>query len=577
MWYSSGFPLLTNWAPELRRQRRSRTLHLCAIVALAVFSRTDQPAVTSADAAPHQAAGAPALPLLAQPRLRAIHVDVHDPTASDRNMGTAPSPLQTIGRAVQIALADNADGMSVTIFIHPGMYREAISIPADGTNASLALQATEKGKSVVSGSDVWKGWRPWGNRGIFTHPWVFSWGLAPVPQGWPRLHDIVRRREMIFVNGLLLNQVVGLENMSPGTFSVDEGAHLVYIWPRDTVDPNTAMVEVAVRDPLLLASGRTNLTIRGLVFQHAATALDASAVTVNNSTHVLIEDSTFLWNNWGGLAMNMSVNAVVRRSGANHNGARGMSTWKAKNVLFEDNETSYNNWRGSWGDFFSWATAGIKNMFVHKGTFRRHRSIGNETWGFWLDTDNQNVTIEDGVWCNNNAGAFVEASQGPITIARAIICINNSTSLGTSISQNVTLQNSIIYNTAPYPLFEINDLPSGVVQNWETGQEMMLRTQQWTLCGNVFISTGRSQYLFSVPDWNFFLNTLRSSRNDYWNPHTRAAFWLRASPRTGRALDLSGWQALLGQDSDSIFADPRFADPGKGDFQPLLSSPWRKC
>ena len=542
-------------------------LPLFAMVAVAVISRSPLPAGASFNATPLQTNG----------MHRVIHVDVQDGSASDRNPGTASAPLQTIGRALQIAFAQNANALPVTIFIHPGTYRETLSIAAGGADVALTLQATENGKAVVSGSDVWKGWRPWGDRGIFVHPWLFSWGLAPVPGGWPKIHDVLRRREMVFVNGLLLSQVLGPENLAPGAFYVDDRSHLIYIWPREAVDPGTAMIEVAVRDPVVLVSGRTNLTIRGLVFQHAATAPDASAVTVNNSTNVLIEDSTFRWNNWGGLAINASVNATVKRSVGNHNGARGMSTWKDKNVLFEDNETSFNNWRGSWGDFYSWATAGIKNMFVHKGVFRRHRSIGNHTWGFWLDTDNHDVTVEDGVWCNNNAGAFVEASQGPITLSGSVICLNNSTSLGTSISQNVTLRNNIIYNTAPYPLLEINDLSSGVVRDWETGQTMTLRTQRWTLCGNVFISAGRSEHLFSVPDWNFFLSTLRSARNDYWSPYTRGAFWLRGSPGSGQTFDLPGWQRLVGQDADSIFADPRLTDPTRGDFQPLPDSPWHRC
>ncbi len=517
-----------------------------------------------------------------QTHSRVIHVSVQSPTADDGNPGTDTLPLKTIGRGVQLAVADNAKRTSATVLIHPGTYRETISIPPGGTDAALTLQATEKGKAVISGSDVWKGWTRWDGRGIYVHAWPYAWGLAPIPSGWPSLRDIVRHREMVFVDGLLLTQVLSADQMTPGTFSVDEGAHRVFLWAPRGSDPTTATVEVAVRDPLLKTASRMNLTIRGLVFEHAATALDAAAVMVDGMRAFVVEDTTFRWNNWGGLAISGSADAIIRRTTGIHNGARGMSDWKNKRLLFEDTETSYNNWRGAWGGFYGWAVAGIKNMLLHDGVFRRHKSVGNATYGFWLDTDNRNITIENGLWCDNVEGAFIEASQGPIVIARTIICRNKSIGLITSISGHVTLRDSVLYDNGGDAQFATNDVDSGTAIDWETGETISLRTEHWTFCGNVLAGTKRRQHLLSLPSWDFFRDTLRLAQNVYWNPARTDVFWLRSivirgHSLAGRSLDLQGWQRISGQDAGSIFADPRFADANQWNFSPLPSSPWRKC
>ncbi len=254
-----------------------------------------------------------------------------------------------------------------------------------------------------------------------------------------------------------------------------------------------------------------------------------------------------------------------------------MSNWRNKNLVYEDVETSNNNWRGAWGGFYGWSTAGIKSLRLHGGVFRRHKAVGNRTWGFWLDTDNQDITIEDALWCNNFQGAFVELSQGPIIIRRTDICTNQSSGLVSSVSQNVTVVDSVLYENASREQFEVNDIVADSVDNWETGQTMTLRTQSWTLCGNAFVGAESGPYMFSVPDWDFFLRTLKSARNAYWNPRQTDTFWLRTSRLGGRALNLVGWQRVSGQDASSVFADPRFSNPEKWNFIPLPGSGWLKC
>ena len=180
-------------------------------------------------------------------------------------------------------------------------------------------------------------------------------------------------------------------------------------------------MEVAVRPKLFAASDKTNIVLRGIIFQHANTALDEPAVRFYESSDILVEDCQFRWNNWGGLGLGRSRNVTARRNGASHNGGTGIGTWKTNTLVFEDNETSHNNWRGKKGGFTGWAVAGMKNLYMHGGIFLRHKSVDNQTHGIWFDTDCENILVNEAVFCSNlRYGIYLEANQGPITIRNSL-------------------------------------------------------------------------------------------------------------------------------------------------------------
>jgi hypothetical protein len=378
---------------------------------------------------------------------------------------------------------------------------------------------------------------------------------------------------MIFIDGRLLKQVLSEGTMGPGTFYVDEAQKLVSVWPSTATDLDRATVEVAVRPTLFASSARVNLSVRGLVFEHAATALDGDAALFHNVTNLVVEDTVFRWNNWGGFGVYGATRVTALRNAANNNGGRGMAAWKVQRLTYEGNETSYNNWRGAWGNFLRWAMGGIKILRLHGGVIRHQKAVGNRAYGLWLDFDNHDVTIDGGVWCRNLlSGGFVEASQGPVTILGATACMNGESGVFATESQHVTVKNSILYGNG-FSQLHVGGNASRTVDNWETGLPIVLQLSHWTLCGNAIMGTDSTQAVVAAPQWEFFFSTLRSSRNVWWNPVRSRAFLLTS----GASLDLAGWRAVSGQDTDSTFADPRFTAPGRWDFAPLQDSPRQKC
>lgn len=301
---------------------------------------------------------------------------------------------------------------------------------------------------MISGSDIWRGWQSAGD-GAYSHAWPYDWGEEPNP--WiadgVEVGPLARRHEPVFVDGALLRQVLAPAELAPGTFLVDEGADRIVVRPRAGVDLRQATVEVGVRRRLLQAQHGSGLTARGLTFQHSAEVLESAAVLLSDVSNVVLEDCTFRWNNAVGLKILSSRNVTVRRSAAISNGIDGMSAYKAGAVLLEDTVTAYNNWRGGWGGLYGWAI-GQKFMHVHGAVIRRHRSIGNLTRGFWLDTDNVDVAIEDSVFRDNRRdGLFVEANNGPIAVRSSLFAGNGAAGLLVAHSRQVTLDgNSLCSN-----------------------------------------------------------------------------------------------------------------------------------
>ena len=88
----------------------------------------------------------------------------------------------------------------------------------------------------------------------------------------------------------------------------------VVIRPSAGIKVATATVEVSTRPRLLDVHGISHLTIRGLSFTAASSCVSAGAVEIWEGSNILVEDSSFRWNNWDGLKLFSSTNSIVRRA-----------------------------------------------------------------------------------------------------------------------------------------------------------------------------------------------------------------------------------------------------------------------
>jgi hypothetical protein len=379
---------------------------------------------------------------------------------------------------------------------------------------------------------------------------------------------------MVFVNGTPLTQVISSEEMIEGTFYVDDAGGQISVWPPAGTNMSTA-VEIAVRPGVFTLSGATNFVLRGLTFEHAATCPQGgNALTINNSTGVLVDTDNFLWNNDAGLGFYEANNVVVQNSVANHNGAEGFSAAQGKNYNYNNNETSYNNWRGAMAAFYGWGVAGTKLIALHGASLSEWKSYYNQTGGVWFDTDNADVSIQSLDSSNNlTYGMFLEANQGPISVTGSKFCNNQdnevpTSSFGTLLGGNsefVTVRSTLFYNNTVSAggggQIEIGGRASGrTFTNWETNQSMTVQSRNWTLGGNTVVGVGGNQRLFysylTGSAWNLFQSTFSSNNNTWWNASNAKVFNTSAG-----VLNFAGWKSALEQDANSTFSDPAGSCP----------------
>lgn len=490
---------------------------------------------------------------------------------SDSNPGTQQKPFQTIIKAVSVAQANTQRGLGTRVTVNPGTYRESITMnqTPGKTTLPITLEAATDGTVVISGADVWAGWQVYGpNNQIFTHTWPYQWGFctdSALPPG-QTLQHIVLRREMIFVNGEHLTQVLSLSDMQQGTFYVSESSQTAYIWPASGTDVGTATIEVAVRPQLLTAYGETNLVFRGLNFQYASSCRSVQpAVNFSASNNILLDSDNFVWNNAVGARFDHDTYITVQNSKANHNGEVGWVAYKAKYELWDSDEGSYNNWRGAQGANYALTTQGADFLLTHNSTFTGLRTLYNQAHGVHWDTDALDVTVDSLLSSNNyRSAAVIEASEGPVTIENSQLCdsniADNNANGGMNLTgaSNVTLTGNTIFNNRTSQIMVTGSSGGISVKNWETGQLYQVFNEYTIATGNIVVGTGNQQVIqdgYLTKDWPTFASTLTSDYNTWWNASDSNSFTVPV-PKGDSVLNFTEWKTLTQKDGHSAFKAP---------------------
>jgi len=498
-----------------------------------------------------------------------IYVD--SAKGSDTNPGTSARPLKTLSAAASLAESNNQKNVGSRVIINPGTYREAVTFAATAktTSAPVTFEAATSGTVFVSGAQTYTGWKASGFSGVYTHAWPYAWGLcAPLP-GSPVAPQIVLRREMVFVNGSPLTQVLASGEMMPGTFYVDEKGGTISIRPAAGTNVATADIEVSTLPQVWTVQGHSNLAMRGLTFEYANSCRDTGAVEVSGAGHeasnVLFDGDRFVWNNAHGLRIApAAANYTVQNSLASHNGESGFQASKVKYGLFQSDEASYNNWRGAQGAYYNWNSGGAHFYQMHDLTADGLDLNYNQSYAVHFDTDNENVTLSSvEAYGNQLVSIFVEKSQGPVSMANSAFCGGSQALSASNVglvlrnSESVSVTGTSFVNY--YNGVQVTGVAGGTpVSNWETGQAYQLVAKNLTLMQDV-VEAGAGQRLFSDSlggaDWTTFQGTLLSNYNTWWDGSNSKPFMVPTS-KTGTAESFSGWQTVTGQDKQSVFQAP---------------------
>jgi hypothetical protein len=472
----------------------------------------------------------------------------------------------------------------------------------DGADNIVIFQAKNPGKAVISGSKRYRYYSAEladsriSSEGSFNFslPWTHKWGLSDLsfwklyPDGTNNYHF---RREMLFINGNRLMQVLSDDKLSPGKFYVDEGQGKIIFQPPTgiTLNSNTR-VEAAVRgfdpqlgqnahDGLFTVIGQSNLVFRGLVFQHAASYQGAALVVDTKQddperfpSNILIEKCKFQQNNYEGLSLRYAKNFTVKNSVFDENGVAGAYGRQMSNGEWLDCQFTRNNWRG--GQLLGGHHgAGFKTLDgdlnkpeekVRKLSdgvqFVRCRFANNKALGFWQDYGGDNFTMNRCLIEDNYGGIMREMTHGTFAIKNCVIRNNFNSNVVLYASSNTTLDNCYIYGAKPEPLQEVqyvkqfnlvwdareNGGKQGSFANTTikncTIQANIVGTQMFYLDNYGKDENGK---LINFEIRKSFLDTLTSDHNRWWR-------------ESDKALDPNAW--WRGESDQSAFLSYYFSD-----------------
>jgi mannuronan 5-epimerase len=323
------------------------------------------------------------------------------PNGTDGAPGTQAAPLRSITEAISRTSSGG------TVALRGGTYRQAI-----GTiNKPITLQAYPHERPVLTGLDVITGWTQAGSH------WVTTIWTSPFPQDQWRAEEIsssypvAGKVEQAWRNGIKLDQVASLSQVTSGKFFVDPSSRKLYV----ADDPTTATMELAGRDKLaLFSTGSDNSKIRGLrVTSYAPVHLDAKGMVVIASPGVTIEHSQFDNSSAAGL-MTAAANLMMNHVSVVNNGSVGMDMNKSHNSLVQNSQFSRNN-----AEHFnvtacgeSCTIAGIKATRGDQMRFINNAFVDNDSTGWWCDIACSNVTFTGNAVSGSTVnGIFYEISS----------------------------------------------------------------------------------------------------------------------------------------------------------------------
>jgi hypothetical protein len=491
-----------------------------------------------------------------------LFVNNEHSAANDWNSGLTPDkPLLTLQHAIE-----RSKNKPTRIIISAGHYRSYLDI---NTNKLLIIEAETPGKVYVTGSDVFKNWRK--ENDYYSHDWFYNWGFFEDSAscfGPCNLSDYQRRREMIFINGDPVLQVISKDELTENTFFVDEGNSLIYLKPKAEVDMINSIVEVSTRGYDIYDLGRNGslvratvhdgqgLVLRGLVFQHTANTMHQDALTISETENLLVEDCIFQWNNGVGFEMEKCSNVSVKNIKVRYNGERGMGSWMGKNIHIKDVEIYENNWRSNAPKLIAHDAAGIKVFGGNNNFILENLNVfNNYCHAIWFDWDNENYVIRNSLVENNQeSGIMLEGSRKPGLIENCVIKNNNIGIKGYGHA-NVSVRNSVIFsNNHQFSMGQDGRIVKED-DNWE------INSENWTLLNNHIFATEEDQVLFSFFEYsnpnspstwasNDFFSTIQADNNFYFHPSNKKQF-PDGEHLTGGQLTFSKWKKKTKQDKNS--------------------------
>ena len=325
------------------------------------------------------------------------------PQAADGGPGTADRPWKTISKAAETVKPGDV------VVIRGGVYRERVLVKANGAEQSpIRFEAVPGEFVVVTGADRLTGWqRVDDSKPIYSIAWphrFIAWNPNMTHPG-DEYHRLIGRCEQVTVDHIFLRQVLGADQLAPGTFFADVTNQTLLVWDVGGRDLNQANVEASTRQEIFRVDG-DQVELHGLRFRYAANMAQHGAVVLAGR-HNVMKDCIVEHMNASGATFT-GEDAVVRRCVFRANGQLGFGANRAHRLLVDECLVEDNNVKGF---DRGWEAGANKLVLSRDVVLERSRFVRNRGTGIWFDIGNTNCTIRQCLIADNeDAGIFYEIS-----------------------------------------------------------------------------------------------------------------------------------------------------------------------
>lgn len=370
------------------------------------------------------------------------------PDGKDSNYGQNPNAPTTLAKAIYRAPAGG------TIVFRGGIYRNNSKVYI---GKKLTLQPYPQEKAWIKGSQVVTGWIANGSIWQKTG-WNYSFPSNVSSQYINPKYPLAGYRDMVYIDGVSLQQVASINEVKPGKFYLDSANKQLYIGDNPT---GKTVEATAYGEGLLMwksaTSDPSNTVVRGLGFAHFA-----EQPLIVGAPHITLENNTFAWNGVQGVYLagesegvqGVSSDAILRGNTFSHNGRKGLAGSRANRLLLESNTFSYNNQENF---AINWDAAGVKLIRSDGLTLRDNLVENNYAAGIWIDISSTNAAIvRNVVHHNSGTGIWFEISNKAI-IGANVVYRNSSSGIFVLDSSNVRVYNNTLANNSSN--LRVYDLP----------------------------------------------------------------------------------------------------------------------
>ena len=345
--------------------------------------------------------------------------------------------------------------------------------------------------------------------------------------------------EDLFINGVMLQHVTSLSQVSSTKWYFDYGANKIYIG----TDPSGKTVETSVLQVAFNGTA-SNVTIRNLTVEKYAVPADLGAIYPTGGSGWVVDGVTIQYNHGGGIKMNNGMHLI--NSHINNNGLQGIASYQVSNLLVQGNEIAYNNnahydpfWSGGGTKFYSTKYLTVTGNNVHH----------NYGKGLWTDHENQYVTYSNNTVTDNaHQGILHEISYDAVIKNNTVLRngfqdVGGYAGAGISLtcSSNVEITGNTVSGNA-HGIFVRQ-------YNRGSGSQGFYQVKNLYVHDNtVTMSTGASGMLQNIGDNSYYTSkNNRFVHNTYYlNGMAKPFYWMN------NTQSVSGWKNY-GQDVTGTF------------------------